>query len=600
MCWRSLSIVLLLGSQVAAAQSEAVPVVTATPQYGGPGRSALLRSVRDWVTFLAHDDTSNGAVSDSRSTSLRSRPTPDARTVIDRSRSMGSRSIDSERASGAAGRAKTEPSENRRGSITRSLRNAFHVDKSVSEPSDPVVRGRTQDDESHRAAASTSVVSKKPTPGLLGKIALRFKGTSGGTRETAAGDAPQVPNAVAASAAGTSRIASAVHERDLRPARVPSVPASETKGATRTHFVSDATEPRNAQAAVPLVLRQKPDGSADRLATRPASRPDRSLADSNSEPALLPPVLRSVEQRGANSVRRSYSDGVTYPRSIAEEDVGEAGFLNQHGATERFHAAVSAAPTERTASGSVSPTLENTSLVWYLAIGVLAMSAIVLVTTRSAPEGRRDPYPYGVSNAGDRSSWHYSAGAGTAPNTTVSSGRFIRTFTISFAIVGLLFVAIAFVVFGRGISDDRVELRRTGALISAVGQGILLVSLIAHAACKRRPAEPFTGPSVPIAPQPGPAQTAWSSMVPFLPLNVAWPLSQNGLLGWGGNSGQIAQLKAQLACLSQQLDHLGPSAQVGDPESRATHHGNGSAAGPAGGEPARGRANGSGAAERAG
>jgi hypothetical protein len=55
----------------------------------------------------------------------------------------------------------------------------------------------------------------------------------------------------------------------------------------------------------------------------------------------------------------------------------------------------------------------------------------------------------------------------------------------------------------------------------------------------------------------------------------------------GANRGQIAQLKAQLACLSQQLDHLGAQElNMGGP-GQAAHHGNEAESGGNGAEFAR-------------
>jgi hypothetical protein len=100
---------------------------------------------------------------------------------------------------------------------------------------------------------------------------------------------------------------------------------------------------------------------------------------------------------------------------------------------------------------------------------------------------------------------------------------------------------------------------RPGVMIAAAGQFVLLLGIVALTLQSRRSASGQTGVGSGLAHGSAvAAQPVVAGTVPYLPLGAShpWSTATSAGAGHGHQSGQIAQLKAQLACLAQQLDHL--------------------------------------------
>jgi hypothetical protein len=132
------------------------------------------------------------------------------------------------------------------------------------------------------------------------------------------------------------------------------------------------------------------------------------------------------------------------------------------------------------------------------------------------------------------------------------------------ATVGLAIIAVGGMAVLRAATGQQPTLMRPGVVIAAVGQFVLLLGIVAMAARNRRAANAPDGGGLHYA-RAVAAQPVVASPLPYLPVNAgyAWPTPPHAAAGQGSQSGQIAQLKAQLACLSQQLDHLGDAENSG-------------------------------------
>jgi hypothetical protein len=128
------------------------------------------------------------------------------------------------------------------------------------------------------------------------------------------------------------------------------------------------------------------------------------------------------------------------------------------------------------------------------------------------------------------------------------------------ATIGLAVLAVGIAALVRSHWFGQFALRRPGMVIAAVGQGILLLGLSAQAVYKARHAIRSGSNGISRLPPPAnPYAGVWPGVVPVLPLHAgySWPVTVPVAGSSGSHPGQIAQLKAQLACLSQQLDQLG-------------------------------------------
>lgn len=126
--------------------------------------------------------------------------------------------------------------------------------------------------------------------------------------------------------------------------------------------------------------------------------------------------------------------------------------------------------------------------------------------------------------------------------------------------IGLAIIAVGGMAVLRAYAAQHTALMRPGVMIAAIGQFILLLGIVALTVQSRRQANARTGSALGLVHAEAIAMLpAVAGTVPCMPLGTpyAWQAGTPSIGGQGNQSGQIAQLKAQLACLSQQLDHLG-------------------------------------------
>jgi len=133
-------------------------------------------------------------------------------------------------------------------------------------------------------------------------------------------------------------------------------------------------------------------------------------------------------------------------------------------------------------------------------------------------------------------------------------------------VIGLAIVAVGAMAVVRGHWGDHPLLYRPGLMVAAVGQVILLGGIVMLAGQGSRATTVRTTWEADIIESQldrlRGAVAATAGGAAYSPAS-AWP-AQPSATGHPNVSGQIAQLKAQLACLAQQLDHLSPSGRGGD------------------------------------
>jgi hypothetical protein len=240
---------------------------------------------------------------------------------------------------------------------------------------------------------------------------------------------------------------------------------------------------------------------------------------------------------------------------------------------ERTTSAVTESPSSRTGllSGILSPALcqrlNSLPTECYPIVGLLAGATFVLLFSRS----RRAAPPVAVSNAppiaaqlpgafGLPVSMILPAMPPSNPGDEHAQARG-SVFASLAVTVGLAIIAVGGVAVFRAVAEQQSTLMRPGVAIAAVGQFILLLGIVAMAVRSRRSVASRDGGGL-LHARSAAAQPVVASALPYLSLGAgyAWPTPSPRGAGQSGQSGQIAQLKAQLACLSQQLDHLGGTA----------------------------------------
>jgi hypothetical protein len=197
---------------------------------------------------------------------------------------------------------------------------------------------------------------------------------------------------------------------------------------------------------------------------------------------------------------------------------------------------------------------------------LLLVCMLVLLISRGRPVTALDVPPNIAHIAGQ------SAGTfGWLPSMVVPSAPFARGVEqpvqsrSGFAgplttTIGLAIVAVGATAVLRAQLAAQPALIRPGVVIAAVGQFVLLLGIVALTIRNRRlklarQSAAFSDAHV----DPLVARSLVAGTIPNMTVgpNFGWPTSIHAAGGHGNQSGQIAQLKAQLACLSQQLDHLG-------------------------------------------
>jgi hypothetical protein len=132
--------------------------------------------------------------------------------------------------------------------------------------------------------------------------------------------------------------------------------------------------------------------------------------------------------------------------------------------------------------------------------------------------------------------------------------------------VGLAIVAVGVLAVVRGHWGGHPVLYRPGIVVAAIGQVLLLSGIVMMAAQASRTAPARTNWEIDLI------QSQLDRLRGVMPA-TAGATPSSSALAWqpqvGASSqpnvpGQIAQIKAQLACLSQQLDHLSPSERRDD------------------------------------
>ena len=117
--------------------------------------------------------------------------------------------------------------------------------------------------------------------------------------------------------------------------------------------------------------------------------------------------------------------------------------------------------------------------------------------------------------------------------------------------VGLAVIAVGATAILRAVYFHESSYFRPGLIIAATGQAIVLIGIIAMALIHRTTRSRGAGDMARIEPELNGLHRASAAAAP----GTADLAATNP----GANAGQIAQLKAQLACLAQQLDHLNVS-----------------------------------------
>ena len=118
-------------------------------------------------------------------------------------------------------------------------------------------------------------------------------------------------------------------------------------------------------------------------------------------------------------------------------------------------------------------------------------------------------------------------------------------------VVGLAVVAVGITAVLRAQLGRQSDLFRPGMVVAAAGQFVLLVGIMALAAQSlRRSRTRRAGSLEALTPELA------HVMAPAMATSSSFPASWPAAAPSSNGSGQIAQLKAQLDCLSQQLDHL--------------------------------------------
>jgi len=128
------------------------------------------------------------------------------------------------------------------------------------------------------------------------------------------------------------------------------------------------------------------------------------------------------------------------------------------------------------------------------------------------------------------------------------------------ATVGLAITAVGASAVLRAYVVQQPEMLRPGVTIAAAGQFVLLLGIVALAVRSAQNGRSRQGGEIEqLQSEVSRMSHALAAAAPWQPFGSAFPVPVfvPATTSGGGNAGQIAQLKAQLACLSQQLDHLG-------------------------------------------
>jgi hypothetical protein len=142
------------------------------------------------------------------------------------------------------------------------------------------------------------------------------------------------------------------------------------------------------------------------------------------------------------------------------------------------------------------------------------------------------------------------------PNRVANQSRQGGIAGVITATLGFVLTLLAVVVYARGRFIELAAMQRVALVIAATGQATMVLGILLQLVYRSRAlrrSDSTSGNNSPAMPQ-----TMWPSVLPVVPLSTpySWPVAMPVTTNAGHSSGQIAQLKAQLNCLSQQLDHL--------------------------------------------
>lgn len=327
-------------------------------------------------------------------------------------------------------------------------------------------------------------------------------------------------------------------------------PALVDPNAARSNLESIQIPARDEHAqASPLTT-----SSADPVTV--ADQPEAVAAPAQGE-VVEPAKLEVGDQKAAAKIAQTRF--VYHPTSVAAK--GDSSARRE---ARRSVSTSSSASNKSVLSGILSPALcERLSalpLECYPVVGLLLGAMLVLLLARgrgTSPQAAAPHVAHVATHLPGAVGWPVSmvlpsaAHTGGTDQTTQARGGLFGSLATT---VGLAIIAVGAMAVLRSLTAQQPSLMRPGVMIAAAGQFVLLLGIVALAVHGRRSAivrkVAGFGRSDAVAAQPVVAGT-----LPYLPIGAGYALPPSP----SNHSGQIAQLKAQLACLSQQLDHLGDS-----------------------------------------
>ncbi len=359
-------------------------------------------------------------------------------------------------------------------------------------------------------------------------------------------------------------------------------PAAPTAAATLILFdpstnASESTAAKLPELAGPALIDPNSTGTAGEL-SRIAANGDNVAAiaepanSGDTLPNAVPPSIIAL-QSDPDMVEAA---NLEVEDQDAPAQIAQTGFVHRStpdGSTTR-QARVSASGSETSHSGILSrilspalcERLDQLPIECYPIGGILLVCMLALLISRGRPSTATGAQPTLVNVAGHSAgsfSWQPSlvvpqaACARRVEPPLQTRGGFAGAIT---ATIGLAIVAVGATAVLRAQVAGQTDLIRPGVTIAAAGQFVLLFGIVALTLRSRRlriarqSAAFGVAHAAPVVAHPFVAGT-----VPYMTLGstFGWPTAAPAPSSPSHQSGQIAQLKAQLACLSQQLDHLG-------------------------------------------
>jgi hypothetical protein len=267
----------------------------------------------------------------------------------------------------------------------------------------------------------------------------------------------------------------------------------------------------------------------------------------------LSPLLAANERRTRGDIQESHAEDKSINERVSSlSRTIEAGLLAQR--ESDAPSAQIGTHQSSTMRGGLHGTKDRRTrfsrlpVEYYLNMVVLLIAMPVLVLSRrwSSSSGSKNQVSSGVPVSRGQPLSPTAPGSRDQAGTAASGNARGQVGTIA-AMIGLTIAALGIARLVHGHIAGQLASQRPAMLMAAVGQGILLLGITAQLVHRAgRGSRAKSAAESNNASAANPSRGAWPGMVP-VPMNGGYA---------GHHSGQVAQLKAQLACLSQQLDQL--------------------------------------------